>query len=157
VAEVSYGHADGITNPHLVWNPYMTYNTQEDRPGVVVMGSEQQPLFLAGNTDWYLSNASTIWGKREIDKSNVSYNGGTRYIPKTDGKRNDCYERFFVTIAPRYNEVLPNIPNPKSTWMKVTGTHAWTVRGSGANRQSDYDYFTKIHRYGIRNLIITDH
>lgn len=157
VAEVSYGHADGITNPRLVWNPYYTYNTLADRPGVVVMGSENQPLFLAGNTDWYLSNASTIWGKREIDKNEIFYNGGTRYIPKTDGQRNDCYERFFITIAPRYNEVLPNIPNPKSPWMKVTGTHAWTVRGSGANRQNDYDYFTKVHRYGIRNLIITDH
>ena len=157
VAEVSYGHATGISNPRLVWNPYMTYDTLADRPGVVVMGNEKQPLFLAGNTDWYLSNASTIWGKRDIEKGDVFYNGGTRYIPKTDGKRNDCYERVFLTIAPRYNEVLPNIPNPKSPWMQVTGTHAWTVRGSSANRQSDYDYFTKVHRYGIRNLIITDH
>jgi hypothetical protein len=157
VAEVSYGHAAGISNPRLVWNPYMTYNTLADRPGVVVMGTEQQPLFLAGNTDWYLSNASIIWGKREIDKNEIFYNGGTRYIPKTDGKRNDCYERLFVTIAPRYNEVLPNIPNPKSPWMKVTATRAWTVRGSSTDRKSDYDYFTKLHRYGIRNLIITDH
>jgi hypothetical protein len=40
-------------------------------------------------------------------------NGGIRYHPKTDGKRNDLFERIFVTVSPNFEEVLPVIPNPK--------------------------------------------
>jgi hypothetical protein len=157
VAEVSYGHAEKLANPRLVWNPFYAYNTLADRPGVVVIGDATKPLFLAGNTDWYLSNASQLWGRRSADNGEVFYNGGVRYIPKTDGARNDCYERFFVTVAPQFEEVLPNLPNPKSPWMQVTGTRAWTVRGASPNRQRDYDYFRRLHRYGVRDLVITDH
>jgi hypothetical protein len=157
VAEVTYGHAENLKSSRLVWNPFYAYNTLDDRPGIAVGGDAKNPLFLAGNTDWYLSNASQLWGKRALQNGKIFYNGGTRYIPKTDGVRNDCYERFFVTVAPAFEEVLPNIPNLKSPWMQVTGTRSWTARGASPDRKHDYDYFRKLHRYGIRNVVITDH
>ena len=153
VAEVRYGHAVGLDSPRLVTNPYYTYDP--GRPAVAVAGSAEAPLFLMGNTDWYLSNASTPWGANAIDKMGVTYNGGTRYIPKTDGTRNDCYERFFVTVSPRFEEVLPTIANPVSPYKQVTGTHVWRAHGAG-DRKSDGEFWTNCHRWGMTQVVITD-
>lgn len=154
IAEVRYGHAEGVDNPRLVTNPYYHYDPA--RPAVVVMGPPDKPLFLTGNTDWYLSNASTPFAVNEIKEGRVSYQGGTRYIAKTDGKRNDVYERFFVTASPLYEEVLPTVPNPMSPWKHITGTHVWRAHGA-SNRESDAAYWTNIWRYGMRECVITDH
>ena len=54
--------AVGVDNPRLVANPFYTYNgyIPDGRPAVVVAGPQDAPLFLTGNTDWYLSNASML-------------------------------------------------------------------------------------------------
>ncbi len=72
------------------------------------------------------------------------------------GTRNDCFERFFVTLSPRYEEVLPTLPNPKSPYMHVTGTHVWRAHGA-SNRKSDAAHWTNIWRHGMRECVITDH
>lgn len=154
VAEVRYGHAEDVDNSRLVTNPFYHYDPA--RPAVVVMGPVNRPLFLTGNTDWYLSDASLPFAVNEIKDGQVSYQGGTRYITKTDGKRNDVYERFFVTISPLYEEVLPTPANPVSPWKSVAGTHVWRAHGAG-NRESDAAYWTNIWRYGMRECLITDH
>jgi hypothetical protein len=154
VAEVRYGHAEGVDNPRLVTNPYYHYDPA--RPAVVVMGPPDKPLFLTGNTDWYLSNASTPFAVNEIKEGRVSYQGGTRYIAKTDGQRNDVYERFFVTVSPLYEEVLPTVPNPVSPWKQIAGTHVWRAHGAG-NRANDAAYWTNVWRHGMTECLITDH
>ena len=40
-------------------------------------------------------------------------NGGVRYRPRTDGVRNDVFERIFLTVSPTFEEVLPTIANPR--------------------------------------------
>lgn len=154
VGEVRFGAAEGLENPRLVTNPYYVYSP--GRPAVVVFGPKDKPLFLTGAIDWYLSNASTVWAQNEISNGRVFYNGGTRYIPKTDGRRNGCYERFFITIAPRYEEVLPTIPNPTSPWKHVTGTHVWRAHGA-SDRERDKRYWERVHRYGMTEMVVTDH
>ena len=157
VAEVRYGHAEGLENPRLVTNPFYHYGHQAtDRPAVAVSGSADQPLFLTGNTDWYLSNASVPFSVNAIKESRTSYQGGVRYSHKTDEKRNDCFERFFVTLSPRYEEVLPTLPNPKSPYMHVAGTHVWRAHGA-SDRKHDAAHWTNIWRYGMRECVITDH
>jgi len=156
VAEVRYGRAVGLPHPRLVTNPYYVYNYGQPRPAVAVSGPPEAPLFLAGNTDWYLSNASELWGANAVEANGVTYNGGTRYIPKTDGQRNDCYERLFLTLSPRYEEVLPNIPNPESPWKHITGTHLWRAHGAG-NREGDVRFWSECHRYGMTEVVVTDH
>jgi len=155
VAEVRYGRAIGFEKPRVVRVPYLTYG--RPRPGVVVAGSAERPIFFAAWTDWYRSNASTVWGGHTVlpDKS-VLYNGGVRYIPKTDGRRNGCFERWIFTLAPRFEEVLPNIPNPVSPWKHVTGTRVWRAHGAG-NRDNDIAFWRRAHRYGLRKLVVTDH
>lgn len=157
VAEVRYGHAEGLDQPRLVTNPFYHYGyPATDRPAVAVSGTADQPLFLTGNTDWYLSNASVPFSVQAVQEGRTSYQGGVRYIPKTDGKRNDCFERFFVTLSPRYEEMLPTLPNPKSPHMHVAGTHVWRAHGAG-NRESDAAHWTNIWRHGMRECVITDH
>src|SRR5450759_4373565 len=103
-----------------------------------------------------VSNGSTLWAANSISTNGVVYNGGTRYIPLTNGKRNDCYERFFITLSPRYEEVLPNIPNPPSPWKHITGTRVWRAHGA-SNREQDKQYWANVHRYGMAQMIVTDH
>lgn len=156
VVEVRYGHAEGLEDPRLVYNPYYVYSYGTGRPAVVLSGSAEAPLFLAGNTDWYLSNASVAQASPGIIGGAVTYQGGTLYIPKTDGKLNDVYERFFLTVSPRYEEVLPAIANPASSWKKVTGTHLWRAHGA-SNRELDKLFWAECRRYGMTQVIVTDH
>ncbi len=154
VAEVAYGSAEGLGNPRLVTNPY--YNYRPGRPSVAVAGPPDAPLFVTGNTDWYRSNSSILFGANEIVAERVNYQGGARYTPKTDGTRNDCFERFFVTVSPVYEEVLPTIPNPRSPWYDVTGSRVWRAHGV-SDRTADEAYWRRVHRYGMTEVVITDH
>jgi len=92
-------------------------------------------------------------GRQPVAKDGVIYNGGARYLPKTDGRRNACFERLFLTVSPRFEEVLPNIPNPKSPWMHV----AASVCGGPRSQRSaeDYDTWKRIARYGMTKVVIT--
>ena len=134
----------GWLNPRLVTNPFYPAERRTARRGGQRLAGAT-PLFLTGNTDWYLSNASILWAANAMRPNGVTYNGGTRYMPLTDGKRNDCFERFFLTVSPRYEEVLPIIPNPPSPWKHVTGTRVWRAHGA-CNREQDARYWTDVHR-----------
>ncbi len=154
IGEVRFGRVAGLDHPQLVTNPF--YPAEGGRPAVAVSGSTNAPLFLMGNVDWYRSNASIMWAANSVSEQGAVYNGGTRYVPLTNGKRNDCFERFFITIAPRFEEVLPNIPNPISPWKQITGTRLWRAHGA-SNRERDAEHWTECHRWGMTQVIVTDH
>ena len=116
--------------------PYLTGDQQ--RPAVLVAGPAEQPLFAMALLDYYRSNASTLFALNQVADDGATCNGGSRYLPRTDGRRNDCFERLFLTVSPRLEEVLPNIPNPRSPWMHVAGQRLWRAHGP-SNRQSDYE------------------
>ena len=46
--------------------------------------------------------------------------------------------------------------NPKSPWMHVAGERLWIAHGA-SDRQSDYDRWKEVARYGMTKLVITDH
>ncbi|MGQ9592591.1 MAG: hypothetical protein ACUVYA_20110, partial [Planctomycetota bacterium] len=156
VAEVRYGRAVGLESPRLVTNPFYLYSWGPARPAVVASGPEGAPLFFAGNTDWCLSNASVLFAENGTGPDGVAYNGGTRYIPLADGRRNDCFERLFLTASPRYEEVLPTIPNPPSPWKHVTGTKLWRAHGAG-DRKRDAAHWRECRRWGMTEVVVTDH
>ena len=155
VAEVRFGRAGGFESPRLVTIPYYTYG-QSTRPACVVSGPPEAPLFFMGHIDWTLSNASTPWAENKLEARGVAYNGGTRYTPKTDGRRNACYERFVLTLSPRFEGVLPTIPNPTSPWKHVTGSRVWRAHGA-SDRERDTALWRSIHRYGMTDIVVTDH
>ncbi len=154
VAEVRYGCATGIEDPRLVTNPYLLLD--RGHPAVVVSGPVAKPLFLTGHTDVYLSNASVPWAAPAIATNGVVYNGGTRYVPRTDGVRNGCFERLFLVLSTRYEEMLPVVANPVSPWKHVTGTRVWRAHGA-SNREQDAARWRDVHRHGMTQVVVTDH
>ncbi len=159
-ANVRYGSLDlnDVSNAKLISIPYAAYAySGTNRPQAVSFRDPaSQPLFLMGNTDWYRGNGSIIYSYARKEKNRVFFNDGVRYLPKTDGRRNPCRERFFVTISPHFEEVLPTIPNPPSPWIKLSGSKQWHARGA-SNREEDKKFWFNIWRHGIRELIIVDH
>ncbi len=155
VQELRFGRIIGIEDPRLVTLPYYTYGTPQ-RPAIAVIGPSDQPLFLAEHIDWTLSNASTPFALNGIKEKDVTINGGVSYIPKTNGERNACYERFVFSLSPQFESVLPEIPNPVSPWKAVVGKGVWLAHGA-SNRESDATFWREMHRYGLRELIVTDH
>ena len=154
VGEVQFGHAEDLPEPRLVTLPYLTCDSH--RPSVVVAGDVTEPLFMMGLVDYYRSNASALFAINNPDKEHLIYNGGARYLPKTDGQLNDCFERIFLTISPRFEEVLPNIPNPQSPWLHVAGERVWRAHGA-SNREQDYALWKRVARYGMTKIVVTDH
>ena len=159
IGEFHVGRVAGSQQPRLVTLPYLT--GAEQRPAVLVSGPETAPLFLFSLLDHCRSNSSEFWFVNRVMETDedawiVKQNGGSRYLPKTDGERNSCFERLFLTVSPRFEEVLPNIPNPISPWKGVTGQRVWRAHGA-SNRERDYELWKKIARYGMTKVVITDH
>ncbi|MDO5582116.1 MAG: hypothetical protein Q4G69_13385 [Planctomycetia bacterium] len=157
---VSFGSVFDIEDPQAIAVPYFTYvYTGQNRPFIARFkpkGSDS-PLFLQAMPDWYRSNASTVDGGGQVGEKGVFSNGNTGYQPKTDGKRNDVYERFFLTISPKFAEVLPTIANPASPWRALGGKKIWHSHGASSNRQADYEKWRNLWQYGVREMLITDH
>ena len=152
---VTYGCVTGLSDMSSVCIPYYAY-AWDSAPLVVMAKTGQSPIFVSGHTDWYLSNASTVKGAPSARKDVAWVNGSALYIPKTNGERNDVYERFFVTIGPKFEEHLPNIPNPKSPWKHVTGKVLWRCYAAG-NREADKKYWYSFWRHGLRHCLVRDH
>lgn len=158
IGEVRFGATRGFVNPRLATLPYYTYGYADGlaRPTVIVSGSPDAPLFYLAHIDWTQSNASTPFAENVRFDGSLASNGGTRYVPKTDGRRNPCFERFVLTLSPRFDDVLPNIPNPPSPWKGVTGTRVWRAHGA-SDRARDAAYWRAVHRWGMTELVVTDH
>lgn len=158
IHEVRFGATRGFADPRLVTLPYYTYGYSDGlaRPTVIVSGSAEAPLFFLANIDWTQSNASAPFAENVRFDGALASNGGTRYGPKTDGARNPCFERFVLTLSPRFEDVLPNIPNPPSPWKHLTGTRVWRAHGAG-DRARDAEAWRLVRRRGMRQIVVTDH
>ena len=64
-------------------------------------------LFVSAGFDWTASGATSLDGPRAV------------YTPLTDGSRNLLRERVVFTAAWNLDEVLPNIPNPPSPFLRA--------------------------------------
>ncbi|MDR2755282.1 MAG: hypothetical protein LBC20_06210 [Planctomycetaceae bacterium] len=163
VSEVVFGKISGSKNPRLITVPYLVgHGGEGTRPAILVDGDDPaKPLFFLPMIDHTRSNSSQLFFGNKIYKNKneddlVIFDSGSRYKPKTNGKRNDCFERLFLTVSPLFEEVLPNIPNNPSTWKHVTAERVWRAHGS-SNHDRDFKYWNRIRRYGVEKMLITDH
>lgn len=157
VAKVGCGRVEKITDVKNVLIPYYSYGYTV-RPAALAFRTEKDapPLFALMNIDWYRSGASYLRGLYEAKSDYGITNGGAEYNQKTDKTRNDVFERFVFTVSPRFEEVLPNIANPKSPWKHVTGKGVWRAHGA-TTRDGDKKYWYNVWRHGMRHIIVTDH
>ncbi len=158
IQEARFGATRGFANPRLVTLPYYTYGYADglSRPAVIISGTVEAPLFFLAHIDWTQSNASTPFAENLRFDGSLASNGGTRYYRKTDGTRNPCFERFVLTLSPKFEDMLPNIPNPTSPWRHVTGTRVWRAHGA-SDRARDAETWRTVRRWGMSQIVVTDH
>jgi hypothetical protein len=153
--ELTLGHAEGVPDPTLHRVPYLTLGHWTPTPPHVLVTGEH---FLSVLTDWYTSEASLPYGRAEVlGPDAVALNGGSVYLPKTDGKRNDLKERVFVTLSRDFQEVLPTIPNPKSPMGEVSRSRLWRHHWGNRDYESYYRPLHLYRQYGVEQFIIRHH
>jgi hypothetical protein len=152
--ELSYGRIEDVEKPELLLLPYMNYGGHHLN---VLMSKGKVPYFASVWMDWYRSNASAPYAVDKIEGDKVQLNGGVRYIPKTDGKRNDLYERFFVTFSPIFEETLPTIPNPPAKRGREAAKRLWQESWGPANYEREHERSKKLRAYGIEMLTQCNH
>lgn len=140
------GRTTGTPDADLFRVPYLTLG---NGPHLV----HWDGIFLSALLDWYHSDASTL----EVEHGNPApgefiYNGGSRYLPKTDGTRNPLRERLIVTVASDVHEVLPHIPHPKSDTAHLARDAIW--RNVGAPNR---DLLRRLKARGVEKFICPLH
>ena len=105
--------------------------------------------------DYYRTGSSGLYFDGGDDREGVYCNGGAYYAPKTNGKRNDCYERLFLTVSPRFEETLPSIPNPKAVFRDDAANYL-VCYYAVYDRDEDYRYWKNAARYGINKVVMLD-
>ena len=155
-AGLSFGRVAGVKNPKLIQIPYITYGGSN--PRVLMSGPESKPVFTSVWWDWYRTNASEPYYEREPKPAadGAVINGGMRYIPKTDGQRNNLSERIFVTVSPVYEETLPTIANPPSLRQEEGKQVVWTVTAP-STFQSDHERSRRVRSYGLEKIMQHSH
>ena len=148
------GRAEGLVAPKLIRVPYLAI--YHDGPSVVLSND----TFFTTLLDWYNTECSSFDSRTALEGDSAAVvNGGAAYYPLTDGTRNPLGERQFLNVSSRFEEVLPNLPNPPSTMAAVTRTHLYNHLGGIApdRFQSWLDMWRKYHRKGIDNVLVTHH
>ncbi len=154
--EVSFGRVAGLSSPRLITIPYLTYGNAN--PRVALGGPPERPVFVSVWFDWYRSNASEPYfaAQPKTGTDWAEINGGLRYIAKTDGLRNNLYERIFVTVSPRYEETLPTIANPPSLRQQEGKQVIWTVT-EPRSFLADHERCRRIRSYGLEKIMQHSH
>ena len=154
--ELNFGRVAGVKNPKLITVPYLTY--RDTNPRVLMSGDSAGPIFTAVWFDWYRTTASEAYCAKEpnVTADSAEINGGMRYIPKTDGLRNNLYERLFLTASPVYEETLPTTSNPPSLRQEEGKQVVWTVTGP-STFQADHLRCRRIRSYGLDKIMQHSH
>jgi len=150
VGRVSLGKVSGARDPELIEVPYLV-----GRPKVLKTGPEHNPLFMTSLVDYYRTGSSGLYFSGGDEEGGIYCNGGSYYVPKTNGKRNDCYERLFLTLSPRFEETLPTIPNPKALAREDAANYL-VCYYAVYDRDEDYQYWKNAARYGINKVVMLD-
>ena len=160
VEELRFGGIDLPGEAEEIPSPFYTYGVHDNwqaRPSVVAAKIGGKAVFVSATVDWTQSNASKPYAATEDSSGLYAANGGVRYLTKTDGTRNDVYERFVWTVSRKFEAALPAIPNNPSPWKRLTGRKAWIAQGAGKDRKVNCENNFWIRRKGITELVVTDH
>ena len=155
VEEVRFGTAAFTGEVKRIIVPYLTYKSiePEARPAILAAQSGDVRLFFAATWDWTQSGGSEPFCDAP-PKGVQASNGGVRYIPKTDGRRNPCNERFVWSVSTRCEDVFPAIPHPPSPYRAIMAERVW--RGHAIrDRARDMRYWQGIWNQGAKKLVVT--
>ncbi len=151
---LSYGTIRSVAAPELIALPYLNYGKHHLN---VLMSRGRRPFFAGVWMDWYRSNASEPYAVDRIEGDAVRLNGGVRYLPRTDGKRNALFERTFLTVSPVFEETLPTIANPPARRGKEAGARLWQETWGPRDYSKEHARSRVLRAYGIEMLTQCNH
>lgn len=154
--EFSCGEVAGLDNPRTIPVPFLTYG-HGPRPVVGLALAGTTPLFLSVWLDWYRSNGSEPYAATTTNAGALRVNGGVRYHPGTAGQRNPMFERFFLTLSPRFEEVLPVIPTPVGRHAALAVDRLWQESWGPENYEQQMQRSRRLRAYGLAQLIQCNH
>lgn len=153
--ELTFGSITGLRQPRALYVPPITYGGSS--PTFLMCRVGQSPVFASIMPDWYRSNGSELYGAEYAAGDRARINGGVRYIAKTDGKRNPMFERIFITVSRRFEEVLPVVANPKGLHAKMAVDRLWQESWGPSDYAAEMRRSEMLRRYGIERLIQCNH
>jgi hypothetical protein len=153
-SEIKLGRARDVSVPKLFRVPMLNFDYAQAPRMLYADG-----LFFFSQFDWYYSQASLLYAKEfPVTENSAVYNGGARYIPKTDGTRNCVRERLYINVSPDVQEVLPTIANPASPMKPIMGDKAWmTINCVGMTHQDRLRIPRRYRNMGIENVAVRYH
>jgi hypothetical protein len=155
-AELSFGQISAVTEPRTIPIPYLTYGGGA-RPCVLLSRAGTNHVFTSIWPDWYRSNGSEPYAAESTSTNRARINGGVRYHPRTDGRLNPLFERVFITVSPRFEEVLPTIPNPVGLHAKEAVDRLWQESWGPDDYEKQMKRSRMLRAYGIEKLIQCNH
>ena len=149
------GYVGAAQNARAFGIPYLTFGNTE--PKVLVSQAGEQRVFTSVSLDWYRSNGSEPYGVGSWETNRTRINGGMRYHPRSDSRRNPLYERVFITVSPRFEEVLPVIPNPVGLHAAQAADRLWQESWGPDNYEAQMERSRVLRAHGIEKLIQCNH
>ncbi|MFW6161770.1 MAG: hypothetical protein ACODAJ_03320, partial [Planctomycetota bacterium] len=141
------GHTAGTPGAESFAVPYLSFDRSS--PHLV----HWDGVFLSALLDWYHSDASQFLAEQgQPAPHQLVHNGGSRYLPRTDGIRNPLRERLIVTVATDVHEVLPHIPHPRNPQARKAVGAIW--RNIGAPNR---DLLRRLKAHGVERFICPLH
>ena len=149
ITEIPLGTACEAKKARSFPLPYLTWG---EKTGRVMVDLLEGGWFRLAEFDWYVSNASEVFARETPGGRELV----ARYLPDTSGRLNPVRERIVVTLSRDFDEVLPEIPNPKSPWKRVCGSRVWRSHPAW-NREEDAALWRAARAAGFLRLAVTDH
>lgn len=148
--EVVLGSAKPLSGAKSIQVPYLRF--EDTSPQII----SYKDLFLSCFLDWWSSDSTRLYAKNGFteDGQGIYCNGGSQYLPLTNGNYNNIRERLFITISKDFQEVLPNIPNPKSPYLDKYKCSSWRWLYGGPHK---IDWVRQLHEYGVENFMVRFH
>lgn len=153
--ELDLGRITEVKEPRTIYVPPITYGGSN--PCVLLSKAGSKNVFTSIWVDWYRSNASELYAAEMASGSVARIQGGARYAPKTDGKRNPMFERVFVTVSPTFEEVLPTVPNPVGLHAQEASDRLWQESWGPDDFEKQMKRSEMLRAYGIEKLIQCNH
>jgi hypothetical protein len=150
------GQITNAVEPRTIWVPYLNFGGGP-HPCVLLSKAGAKPVFTSLWLDWYRSNGSELYAAELAANNCARINGGVRYLPRTDGRRNPLFERLFVTVSPIFEEVLPAVPNPIGLHAAEAVDRLWQESWGPDDYEKQMKRCERLRAYGIEKLIQCNH
>ncbi len=114
--------------------------------------------FVSEYFDWTLTHSSGFeesnW--RYSDRS-VFYGQTVYYKTNTDQVRLPMKETAYITVSDTLNDVLPNIPNPKSPYRELLAGKVVLDMWGGESFGKDGYFINELKSMGLSDLLVIEH